>query len=120
MKKITTEPTNSLSDFEKFINDSEKESYLLKLYVSGTTTQSVRAIDNLKKICDENLKGRYTLEVMDLYQNPHLAKEAQVIAAPTLIKNLPLPVRRVIGDMSNTERVLVALDLKIIEPKPHS
>jgi len=82
------------------------------LYVVGTTPQSVRAIENSKKICDEHLKGRYTLEVIDLYQHPVLAFGEQIIAAPTLVKYLPLPLRRIIGDMSNIDRVLVGLDLK--------
>jgi circadian clock protein KaiB len=98
--------------FGQFVTNTSNITYLLKLYVSGTSPQSVRAINNIKKICEENLKGRYTLEVIDLYQHPELAKEANLIAAPTLVKNLPLPFRRIIGDMSNTDRVLVALDLK--------
>jgi circadian clock protein KaiB len=82
------------------------------LYVTGLTPQSISAIDNLKKICEENLKGRYSLEVIDLYKKPSLARGEQIIAAPTLIKVLPLPLRRIIGNMTNTERVLVGLDLK--------
>ncbi|NTV62099.1 MAG: circadian clock protein KaiB [Oscillochloris sp.] len=76
------------------------------------TPQSVSAIANVKKICEEHLQGRYELEVVDLYQKPQLAAGEQIIAAPTLIKKLPLPLRRLIGDMSNTERVLVGLDLQ--------
>ena len=76
------------------------------------TSQSVRAIANVKKICEEHLQGRYELEVIDLYQQLQLAEGEQIIAAPTLIKKLPLPLRRIIGDMSKTERVLVGLDLK--------
>ena len=89
--------------------------WILRLYVAGTTPQSVRAIANIKKICDEYLKGRYDLEVIDLYLKPNLAKGEQIIAAPTLIKKLPLPLRRIIGDMSNTERVLVGLDLREVK-----
>jgi circadian clock protein KaiB len=84
----------------------------LRLYVAGVTPNSVRAIANLKRICEEHLQGHYTLEVIDLYQQPELAEGEQIIAAPTLIKQLPLPLRRVIGDMSNQERVLVGLDLR--------
>jgi circadian clock protein KaiB len=84
----------------------------LRLYVAGVTPNSVRAIANLKRICEEYLQGHYTLEVIDLYQQPELAEGEQIIAAPTLIKQLPLPLRRVIGDMSNQERVLVGLDLR--------
>jgi circadian clock protein KaiB len=99
-------------DFEVSIKKMRNETYLLRLYVTGMTPQSVLAIENLKQICEEHLKGRYNLEVVDLYKNPALAAGEQIIAAPTLIKRLPLPLRRVIGDMSNTDRVLVGLDLK--------
>lgn len=88
-----------------------KKKYVLKLYITGTTPHSIRAIDNIKEICEEHLKGRYTLEVIDLYKDPGLARTEQIIAAPTLIKKLPLPLRRIIGDMSGTEKVLVGLDL---------
>jgi circadian clock protein KaiB len=80
--------------------------------VIGTSPQSVRAISNIKKICEEHLKGRYELDVIDLHQQPQLAHGEQIIASPTLIKKLPLPLRRVIGDMSSEERVLVGLDLR--------
>ena len=100
----------------KSLNDRwsvrQEKHYVLRLYVTGTTPQSVRAITNIKKICEEHLKGRYELEVIDLYQQPQLAQGEQIIAAPTLIKKLPLPLRRIIGDMSKTERVLVGLDLR--------
>jgi len=115
MKKNRKFTENSSDQFEKLINNSDNDTYQLKLYVSGSSPQSLRAILNLKKICEENLKGRYKLEIIDLYQKPELAREANLIAAPTLIKKLPLPLRRVIGDMSNTDRVLVGLDLKKIE-----
>ena len=85
--------------------------YLLRLYVTGMTSRSSRAVSNLRAICDEYLEGRYDLEVIDIYQQPVLAKGEQIIAAPTLIKKLPLPMRRIIGDMSNRERVLLGLDL---------
>lgn len=88
--------------------------YLLRLYVTGLTNRSERAVRNLQDICDEYLKGRYDLEVIDLYQQPVLAKGEQIIAAPTLIKKLPLPMRRIIGDMSNRERVLLGLDLRSV------
>jgi circadian clock protein KaiB len=89
-----------------------RQKYLLRLYVTGSTRKSLRAIANIKKICEEHLKGRYHLEVIDLYRLPSLAKGEQIIAVPTLVKKLPLPLRRIIGDMSSTERVLVGLDLK--------
>jgi circadian clock protein KaiB len=85
--------------------------YVLRLYVTGMTARSARAVRNLRTICDEFLEGRYDLEVVDIYQQPVLTKGEQIIAAPTLIKKLPLPMRRIIGDMSNRERVLLGLDL---------
>jgi len=86
--------------------------YLLRLYVTGTTGKSVRAIQNVRRICEEHLKGVYDLEVVDIYKNLPLAKGDQIIAAPTLIKRLPAPLRRLIGDMSDEQRVLVGLDIR--------
>jgi circadian clock protein KaiB len=103
---------NSTEAFERTLVRPQEERYVLRLYITGMTTQSTRAIANVKKICEEHLQGRYELEVIDLYQQPKLAKGEQIIAAPTLIKKLPLPLRRIIGDMSKTERVLVGLDLR--------
>jgi len=88
------------------------ERYVLRLYVTGMTPRSTRAVENVRTICEEHLHGRYDLEVIDIYQQPTLAKGEQIIAAPTLVKKLPLPLRRVIGDLSSTERVLVGLDLR--------
>ncbi len=86
--------------------------YLLRLYVAGMTPRSERAIANIKAICEEHLKGRYDLRVVDVYQHPALAAGEQIIALPTLIKKLPPPLRRIIGDLSNRERVLIGLDLR--------
>jgi circadian clock protein KaiB len=86
--------------------------YILKLYVAGQSPKSVNAIVNIKKLCEAHLQGRYVLEVIDLYQQPHLAQGEQIIAVPTLIRELPSPLRRVIGDLSSTERVLVGLDVR--------
>ncbi len=86
--------------------------YILRLYVTGMTALSSRAIVNIRKLCEEHLRGRYELEVVDLAQNPGLAASEQVFAAPTLLKKLPLPLRRFIGDMSKTERILAGLDLR--------
>jgi circadian clock protein KaiB len=86
--------------------------YVLRLYVTGLTPRSVRAITNIKEICEEHLKGRYDLQVIDIYQQPVLARGEQIIAVPTLIKKLPPPLRRIIGDLSDRERVLIGLDLK--------
>jgi circadian clock protein KaiB len=94
--------------------------YVLRLYVTGTTSQSTRAILNIRKICEEHLEGRYELEVVDISQHPALAIGEQIIAAPTLIKKLPLPLRRFIGDMSQTERILLGLDLRLEATKATS
>jgi circadian clock protein KaiB len=85
--------------------------YILKLYVTGLTTRSARAIENLQTFCEKHLSGRYELQVIDVYQQPDLARTEQIVAIPTLIKKLPLPLRRLIGDMSDEERVLVGLDI---------
>jgi circadian clock protein KaiB len=90
--------------------------YVLRLYVTGQTPRSVRAVENLKRICDGHLGGRYDLEIYDLYQHPELAKAHQIVAAPTLIKKLPAPVRVILGDLSDEHRVLVGLDLRPVEP----
>jgi circadian clock protein KaiB len=98
--------------FERSLVSPRKKHFALGLYITGTTPQSVRAVANVKKICEEHLKGHYELEVIDLYQQPQLAQSEQIIATPTLIKKLPLPLRRIIGDLSNTERVLTGLNLR--------
>ena len=86
--------------------------YSLRLYITGQTPRSAASIRNLREVCDEFLEGRFELQVIDLYQRPDLAKDAQVVAAPTLIKKLPLPLRRLVGDLSNKNEVLLGLDLK--------
>ena len=88
------------------------ESYALKLYVAGQTPKAVRAFSNLRKICEEHLQGRYSIEVIDLLKKPHLASGDQILAIPTLVRRLPSPMKQIIGDLSNTERVLVGLDLR--------
>ena len=85
--------------------------YVLRLYITGATPRSIRAISNIRKICEAHLVGRYDLEVVDISQHPEQAGEEQIVAAPTLIKKLPLPLRRFIGDMSQTDRILFGLDL---------
>lgn len=86
--------------------------YLLRLYVAGQTAKSMAAFANLKKICEEHLHGKYQIEVVDLLQNPGLAQGDQILAVPTLVRRLPPPVKKIIGDLSNTERVLVGLDIR--------
>jgi len=85
--------------------------YMLRLFVTGTTPRSTRAIENMKHICEENLEGQYDLEVIDVYADPEATKELQVVATPTLVKVLPEPLRRIIGDLSDRERVLAGLNL---------
>jgi len=105
---MKTNPTQTGAD-----NANPDNVIVLRLYVAGQTPNSVRAIANLKKICEESLQGRrYELEVIDLYQQPQLAQGEQIIAVPTLVRKLPPPLRRIIGDLSDTERVLVGLDLR--------
>ena len=94
---------------------SKPETWQLRLYVAGQTPKSLTAFANLKKICDEHLKGKYTIEVIDLLENPKLAKGDQILAIPTLVRQLPSPMRKIIGDLSNMERVLVGLDLYLRE-----
>ena len=86
--------------------------WVLRLYVAGQTPNCVKAFDNLKRICEEHLKGKYQIKVIDLLENPKLAKGDQIIAIPTLVRNLPPPIKKIIGDLSKTERVLVGLDLR--------
>ena len=94
-------------------NKTGDSKFLLRLYVTGQTPRSLKSIDNLKQFCEKHLRGRYEIEVIDIYQQPALAAENQIIAAPTLIKRLPLPLRRLVGDLSNQDRVLLGLDLDL-------
>jgi len=88
------------------------DKWVLRLYIAGQTPKSITAFNNLKNICSEQLEDRYTIEIVDLLKDPQLAQEHQILAVPTLVRKLPVPVRKIIGDLSNTERVLVGLDLK--------
>jgi circadian clock protein KaiB len=107
---------SSTKEFEKAVARLGRGRYVLRLYVTGATPHSAKAVENLKKLCEEHLKGRYDLQVIDIYQQPTLAEGEQIIAVPTLIKQLPLPLRRFIGDMSDTEKILLGLDIR--EKKP--
>ena len=93
-------------------SETQSDKWILRLYVAGQTPKCLAAFTNLKKICAEYLDGRYRIEIIDLLENPQLARGDQIIAIPTLVRNLPEPVRKIIGDLSNTERVLVGLDLR--------
>lgn len=113
-------PADETAAFEKALAARPPaQHYLLRLYVTGTTPRSARAIQNIRAICEEQLRGHYDLEVIDIYQHPEMAKPAQVVVTPTLVKQLPKPVRKLIGDLSDEERVLAGLDLvPHPDPKP--
>ncbi len=102
---------DSTAEFEQNFRNLGKGTLLLRLFITGMTPRSIRAIENIQSICKEHLKGRYELEVIDIYQQPELAREKEILAAPTLIKELPPPLRRFIGDLSDKEKILVRLDL---------
>jgi circadian clock protein KaiB len=105
--------TTKASRLEKALSGGGKEErYVLRLYITGMTARSAQAVATIKSICEEHLEGRYDLEVIDIYQHPQLAADEQIVAAPTLVKHLPEPLRRFIGDLSNEERVLLGLDLR--------
>ena len=107
MKKKTVKKTTA----KKKVVSKAKKQYQLRLYVAGTP-KSLRAFENLKRICDEHLTGQYHIEVIDLLKNPKLAKEDQILAIPTVVRKLPQPLKKLIGDLSDTERVLVGLQVK--------
>jgi circadian clock protein KaiB len=106
-----TKEKSSATEIEKSLQATGNEKYVLRLYVTGMTPRSINAIENIRKICEENLQGRYELEIIDIYQQPEYAKKEEIIAAPTLIKKLPLPLRKFIGDMSNKDKILIGLNL---------
>jgi len=110
--KANVAPPNDLAALEATAAAHGQARYVLRLYVTGTTRHSTRAIVNIRKICEEHLHGRYELEIVDISQHRSLVEGEQIVAAPTLIKKLPLPLRRFIGDMSQTERILLGLDLR--------
>lgn len=103
---------DSTKEYEEALRQQDTRRYVLRLYITGSTPKSQRAVENVKKICEEYLRDRYDLEVIDIYQKKVLDKDEQIIAVPTLIKELPAPLRRIIGDLSNKERVLLGLDLR--------
>jgi circadian clock protein KaiB len=110
---MSTKNTGDVTaEFEKLVEEADTNRYVLRLYVTGLTPRSRTAIETTKRTCEEHLKGRYDLEVIDLSKHPALAEGEQIIAAPTLVKKLPLPLRRLVGDLSSQERVLLGLDLR--------
>jgi len=104
--------TRTVRRRESDSNTRSAKTWQLRLYVAGKTPKSLTAFGNLKQICENHLKGRYSIEVIDLMEQPHLSKGDQILAIPTLVRKLPPPVRKIIGDLSDTERVLVGLDLR--------
>jgi circadian clock protein KaiB len=107
------ERENKINEFEEAIkNKKEDEKYVLRLFVAGINPKSIKAIDNLRKVCDEKMEGKYELEIIDIYQQPIFAKEGQIVAAPTLIKELPPPIRRFVGDLSDKKKLLIGLDIR--------
>lgn len=111
------EPLSSTADFEALLkgNLDSSQRYVLKLYVTGTTTRAAQAVANIHAMCDEHLAGRYDLEVIDIYQQPDAAADEQIIAAPTLVKQEPAPSRRVVGNFSDKEKILISLNIDLAD-----
>lgn len=112
LKQASNQASNHAQNPGKSESAETAEPYILKLYIAGMTPLSLRSIENAKRICEQHLADRYQLEVIDIRQQPQLAKGVQITAAPTLIREMPLPLRRVVGDLSDTQHVLLGLDLK--------
>jgi circadian clock protein KaiB len=109
---LKTEPEDATAAMERLAREPAEELYVLRLFVTGMTARSTAALVAVKALCEEHLQGRYDLEVIDVYQHPQLAKEEQIVAVPTLVKKLPVPLRRFIGNLADEERILVGLDLR--------
>jgi circadian clock protein KaiB len=106
------EVESSTAAFESAAERAGAERYVLRLYIAGATAASAKSVETLRRVCEKHLHGRYELSVVDIFQQPVLAKDEQIVAVPTLIKRLPAPLRKIVGDLSNEQRVLVGLDLK--------
>lgn len=112
------EKTNKINEFEQVVESQKKDGkYILRLFVAGINPKSKRAIENLREVCETNLKDQYELEIIDIYQQPLFAKDGNIIAAPTLIKELPLPIRRFVGDLSDKQKLIVGLDIRSSKKK---
>lgn len=118
LKKRVHEKTapakSSTEEFEEAIRKKDTRKFVLRLFVTGITPRSLEAIEQVRKLCDQNLEGRYELEVIDLYKEPMAAKKNQIFAAPTLVKLLPLPIRKFVGDMTKEEKILAGLDIQVL------
>jgi circadian clock protein KaiB len=101
-------------DFERALKEKDNDRYVLRLYTTGMMPRSMRAVESIKAVCEEYLKGRYELEIVDIHQQPLLARGDQIIAAPALVKRLPEPLKRLVGDLSDSERILWGLDLRTV------
>jgi circadian clock protein KaiB len=101
----------STEDFEKALANIDTQKYVLRLYIAGNTLKSIRAIQMLKKICEKYLEGRYEMEIVDIYQQPEILEKDHIFAVPTLIKELPPPLQKLIGDLTNVDKVIIALDI---------
>jgi circadian clock protein KaiB len=113
---MVKKPQDRYQAFEKAAKRKARQKYALILYVAGISPRSEQAIRSVKELCEQQLKDRYELQIIDIYQHPESLKDAQIIAAPTLVKKLPLPLRRLIGDMTNKEKLILGLDLVKAEP----
>ena len=111
--RLKTKLRDATGAFEEAIKRKalKRAKYILRLYITGSSGRSMKAVHNLKKLCEEHLPNEYDLEVIDIYQDPEAAREAQIVAAPTLVKKLPEPIRKFVGDLSNTQKILVGLDI---------
>lgn len=107
-----SKPSPKKAEKKPLQNESDNEKWELRLYVAGQTPKSIRAFANLKKFCEEHVSGKYSIEIIDLLKNPKLARGDQIVAIPTLVRKVPQPIRKIIGDLSNTERVIVGLDIR--------
>lgn len=108
-----THPRDRTAEYERLLEESKAARYVLRLYVSGTTPRSLQAIEAVSALCEEHLAGRFEIEVIDVYRKPELARQNQIIAAPTLVRELPPPLRKLIGDLTDVERVLRGLDIEV-------
>jgi circadian clock protein KaiB len=111
-KKSVTAGAHSKKTAKRGTPESSDDFWTLRLYVAGQTAKSIAAFSNLQRLCEEHLRGKYTIEVVDLLENPTLAAGDQILAIPTLVRRLPPPMKKIIGDLSNTERVLIGLDIR--------